>query len=124
MTTLLRKRRLLLVVGIGALTAAILLSLLQTESLTVGRKQFALLLVGVAALLATMPGVNGSILTLLDRSRDASPATEAMLRRRPGLYLLYSLWFALVTSAGEVLYRCAGEVLYGSYQKAQLPLLR
>ena len=79
--------------------------MLQREPLAVGRKQVVLLLVGVVALVASVPAVSGSARGLLDRSRAATPAVEAMLRRRSALYVLYSLWLGLIASAGEMLYR-------------------
>jgi len=114
MKTVLRKHAsaLLLVVGVGTIAAAILLDLVRGQPLIIGWVQFFLLFGGGIALIMALPPVQRSLRSLLDRSHETSPATQARLRRQPARYLLYSLWFALVVSLGEV--------FFWSYEKAFL----
>ena len=105
----------LALLGSGSVAAAILVDVLRGQPLILGWPQFLMLLFGGIALLAGLPVMQRWGRAQVDRSRKASADTQALLRRRPGYYLLYSLWFALVVGLGEA--------AYWAYQKVALDQL-
>ena len=89
------------IAGAGALALAVLFNRLH------GRPdwtQLVLCVAGGAALVASLSSVHRRARALIDRSRRESPITLAHLRRHPALYLVYGLWFAAVSSLGELAY--------------------
>ncbi len=75
--------------------------LARNRPLVLGWSQFSLLCFGVIALIVSLPPVRRGLRALLARSLALSPATRLQLESRPLLYVLYSLWFALVFGFGE-----------------------
>ncbi|MGH9385398.1 MAG: sulfatase [Vicinamibacterales bacterium] len=94
----------LLIIAAAAFTALIGVNLATGQLFQIGKIQILLALLSLWSGVASIPPIRRRLMAALARSRAESPLIETRRNDDATFLVIYTLWFAAVTSVGEIAY--------------------